>query len=263
MIAAVVLTHNRAHLLARCIENVLRRASPATTEIVVWNNASTDGTRELLDAIDDPRIRVVHHPRNIGLSAYGIAFDSTSADYLVQVDDDVIDAPPEWDRTLLAAFRRLPEVGFLAADLEEDDHDEAAYARYRLRAHLYEPFELHGVRLLEGPAGGACAITSRELYLRAGTFHHRRRRGVFFDVDAAYNDDLRRLGYREAVLRDLRVHHAGGAYYSTPSPERTEFWESYWRTQARKRAAKRVLLRVPLVRPLNARYRLFEPPPGA
>jgi GT2 family glycosyltransferase len=260
VIAVVVLTHNRAHLLRQCIENVLQRASLATSEILIWDNASTDGTGELLDALDDPRIRVVRHPRNIGLSAYGAAFDRTSAEYVVQVDDDVIDAPPMWDRTLLDAFRRLPEVGFLAADLEDDPHDEAAYARYHVRPHLYTPFELHGVRLLEGPAGGGCAITTRDLIRRAGTFHRRRRKGVFFDVDAAYNDDIRRLGYREAVLADLRVHHAGGAYYSLPSAERQEFWDAYWRVQARKAAVKRVLLRLPLVRPLNDRYRLFEPP---
>jgi GT2 family glycosyltransferase len=48
-IAVVVLTHSRVHLLRKCVENVLGRTSPATREIVIWNNASTDGTREYLD----------------------------------------------------------------------------------------------------------------------------------------------------------------------------------------------------------------------
>ena len=55
----VVLTHNRVHLLRKNVENVLLRTSPATREIVIWNNASTDGTGEYLDSLDDPRIRVV------------------------------------------------------------------------------------------------------------------------------------------------------------------------------------------------------------
>ena len=46
-IAVVVLTHNRVHLLPKCVENVLLRTSAATREIVIWNNASTDGTAEL------------------------------------------------------------------------------------------------------------------------------------------------------------------------------------------------------------------------
>ena len=68
-IAIVVLTHNRVDLLRKCIENVLLRTSDATREIVIWNNGSTDGTREYLDTIDDPRFRVVHSDRNVGFNA--------------------------------------------------------------------------------------------------------------------------------------------------------------------------------------------------
>ena len=65
-IAVVVLTNNRVHLLRKCVENVLARASDATREIVIWDNASTDGTREYLESLDDPRLRVVHSEKNIG-----------------------------------------------------------------------------------------------------------------------------------------------------------------------------------------------------
>ena len=162
---------------------------------------------------------------------------------------------------LLDAFRRLPEVGFLAADLEDDPHDEAAYARHHIRPHSYVPLELHGVSLLDGPTGGGCAITSRELYERVGGFR-KRRKEVFFLEDAAYIEDVARLGYRAAVLADLRVHHAGGPYYSHPIPERQAYWERYWRRQRRRQAVKRALLVLPLVRPLNERLGLFSAPDG-
>src|SRR3954464_3169229 len=61
-IAVVVLTHNRAHLLRECVENVLLRTSDATHEIVIWDNASTDGTADFLDSLTDVRVRVVHSP---------------------------------------------------------------------------------------------------------------------------------------------------------------------------------------------------------
>ena len=48
MISIVVLTHDRVDLLRKCVENVLARTSDATREIVIWNNASTDGTAEFL-----------------------------------------------------------------------------------------------------------------------------------------------------------------------------------------------------------------------
>ncbi len=123
----VVLTHNRLHLLRKNVENVLLRTSPETREIVIWNNASTDGTAEFLETLDDPRIRVVHSEKNIGQNAYARAFQLTTAPYMVEVDDDVVDAPAQWDATLLEAFVRLPHIGFLSADLEDDPHDVASH----------------------------------------------------------------------------------------------------------------------------------------
>jgi GT2 family glycosyltransferase len=92
-IAVVVLTHNRRHLVQKCVENVLLRTSEATREIVIWDNASTDGTAEYLATLEDPRIRVVRSERNIGQNGYARAFRQTTAPYLIEVDDDVVDAP--------------------------------------------------------------------------------------------------------------------------------------------------------------------------
>ena len=125
-IAIVVLTHNRVHLLRQCVENVLARASSKTTEIVIWDNASSDDTSSYLDALDDPRLRVVHSDKNIGQSAYARAFRLTSAPYMVELDDDIIEAPANWDATLLDAFRRLPRIGFLAANLVNNPNDRTA-----------------------------------------------------------------------------------------------------------------------------------------
>ena len=77
MIAVIVLTHNRAHLLERCVEDVLGRVSEKTQEIIIWDNASDDGTGEYLDGIHDPRIQIVRHPENIGTNAYAPAVKLT------------------------------------------------------------------------------------------------------------------------------------------------------------------------------------------
>jgi GT2 family glycosyltransferase len=259
-IAVVVLTHNRVHLLCKCVEQVLWRVSPLTTEIVIWNNASTDGTRRYLDALEDPRLLVVHSKANIGQNAYARAFDLTAADYLVEVDDDVVDAPPNWDAILLDAYERLPEIGYLAADLEDDPHDVATHYRYRIRPHEYTESEVNGVRLLDGPAGGACAMTSRELYDRVGGFRQNSK-SVFWQEEPAYIRDISKLGYRAAVLGDLRVHHTGGEYYGATSPEKSAFWARYWRRRARRQAIKKLVFHLPLFRRANARFGWFVPPP--
>jgi GT2 family glycosyltransferase len=258
-IAIVVLTHNRVHLLQKCVENVLLRASDSTREIVIWNNASTDGTAEYLDSLDDPRIRVVHSELNIGQNAYAPDFGQTSAPYLVELDDDVVAAPPDWDLKLRDAYARLPDVGFLAADLEDDRHDPASRMRHHVRPHLYTLIEQNGVRLLEGPAGGGCAITSRELNQRVGGFRQDKKQ-VFWLEDQAYITDISRLGFRAAVLADLKVHHTGGPFYSTSSKEKDAYWAEYWKRRARRLAIKKIVFRLPFFRRLNARFAWFEAP---
>lgn len=257
-ISIVVLTHNRVHLLRQCVENALLRTSPATSEIVIWNNASSDGTAAYLDTLTDPRLRVIHHDTNIGQNAYARAFRLTSAPYLVELDDDVIEAPMDWDKTLLDAFLVLPQIGFLAANLEDDEHDTGARAM-RERAHLYTRADVNGVRLLKGPTGGACTMTSRELHDRVGGFREQKG-SVFWLEDAAYVESIAKLGYEAAFVENLRVHHAGGSYYAQDSPEKRAYWEAFHKTSLRKNAIKRVLLSVPLVGRLNARFCWFQPP---
>jgi len=257
MIAIVVLTHERAHLLRQCVENVLSRTSELTTEIVIWNNGSGDETQAYLDGLDDPRLRVVHHPENIGMNAYHEAVDLTTSPFVIDLDDGMIDAPQHWDQTLLDAFERLPNIGFLAANLANNPHDRAARIMYDERPHEYRTEMVDGVRLKRGPVGGGCALTSRELLQRAGGF--RQRKGeVFWLEDAAYIKDLERLGLEAAYLEELELTHAGGPYYARESAAKHEYWRAYWTKEVRKNRVKRVLLRVPFVARLNAKHSWFR-----
>ena len=258
-IAVVVLTHNRVDLLQKCVENVLLRTSGATREIVIWNNASIDETADYLDSLTDPRIRVVHSEKNIGQNAYAQAFRLTDSPYFIELDDDVVDAPAGWDATMLDAYRRLPQIGFLAADLEDDPHDLASRYRHHIRPHEYTLVEENGVRLLRGPVGGGCAMTSRELNERVGGFREDKKR-VFWLEDEAYIGDIGKLGFGSAVLADLKVHHTGGPHYTTASKEKVEYWKRYRASRARRAAVKRALYRIPFVPRLNARFGWFVAP---
>jgi GT2 family glycosyltransferase len=258
-IAIVVLTHNRVELLQKCVENVLLGTSAETREIVIWDNGSTDRTAEYLRSIADPRFRILGSDTNVGHNGYARAFRETTSPYMIELDDDIVSAPAGWDATLRDAFDRLPEIGYLAADLEDDPNDEASRYRHHIRPHEYTLVEQNGIRLLRGPTGGGCAITSRALSDRVGGFRERPNE-VFWIEDGAYIEDIQRLGLGAAVLADLKVHHTGGPYYTKASPEKTEFWKRYHRMRARRQLAKRLLVRVPFMRRLNARYHWFVTP---
>jgi len=261
VIAVVVVTYNRLHLLRRCVDDVLGRTSEKTREIVIWDNASDDGTRQYLDALDDPRLRIVHHSENIGMNAYARAFALATQEYLVELDDDVIEAPDGWDAQLLDAFLRIPRMGYLSANLVDDPKDSASqYVKYlREERNAYTRQEINGIAILEGPTGGSCTMTSRELYERIGGFRQHKNL-VYWREDAAYVREVHRLGYRSAVLEDLSVWHAGSPYYSKTSPAKNAFHVRQARINARKDFVKRLLLRLPFVAALNARHAWFEPP---
>ena len=235
------------------------RRRPLTAEIVIWDNASTDGHDRLpRRAPRRPHPGRPHRPQHRPERVRS-RLPLTSAPYIIEVDDDIIEAPAEWDATLLDAFRRLPTVGFLAANLVDNPHDTTSTIMYHRDAHLYSYEELDGVRLKRGPVGGGCSITSRELYDRVGGFREKQEQ-VFWLEDAAYIADIEKLGFHAAYLDELRVLHAGGSYYATTLPEKQKFWNHYWRRVARRQALKRVLIRLPFVRRFNARFGWFTPP---
>jgi glycosyltransferase involved in cell wall biosynthesis len=262
VISIIVVTHNRKELLRLCVENVLARTSSLTTEIIVWDNASTDGTRDYLESLEDPRICVVQHPENIAMNARARALRLATSDYLIELDDDIVGAPPRWDETLLNAYLRLPEIGRLAAYLEYDPNDAASrYLRYmRERRGAYPLSVMNGIRLFEGTPGGACTMTSHELYERLGGYREHKRY-PYWRPEIPYEKKMRKLGLRSAYLADLEVRHAGGHRRVEDAPRpKVDYFLHETRRRLRKDRIKKVLLMLPFTARLNDRFRWFEPP---
>lgn len=81
------------------IEEVLRRvqATPFPKEIIVVDDASTDGTREFLRSLEDPAIRVFYHERNQGKgAALRTGFAETKGDIVLVQDADLEYDPADY-----------------------------------------------------------------------------------------------------------------------------------------------------------------------
>ncbi|MFM9269517.1 glycosyltransferase [Halomonas elongata] len=94
-LVAVIVSFNRCEHLKQGIAAVL---DEPVAGLVVVDNGSTDGSREWLASLDEPRLEVVTTERNLGGAGgfelgFEVALKTFQADWLVCFDDDARPAP--------------------------------------------------------------------------------------------------------------------------------------------------------------------------
>lgn len=104
-IAAIICTHNRDAYLGAAIDSLLSQDCD-NFEVVVVDNASSDRTREIVEArISHPHLKYVYESV-IGLSvARNTGAKQTTAPVLAYLDDDAV-ASPQWLSVLLEAYQQ-------------------------------------------------------------------------------------------------------------------------------------------------------------
>lgn len=88
LISVVLTTYNRCRLLPRAINSVLG-GTYDNFELIIVDDASTDGTPDAIAQISDPRVHYERMPQNGGvLRARNRGFDLARGDYVTILDDD-------------------------------------------------------------------------------------------------------------------------------------------------------------------------------
>ena len=88
----VIVSFNAQDDLARCLDSLAAAPPAIDHEIVVVDNASTDGSRDVVDA--RPSVRLMALPENVGFArANNVAIRATSSDLILLLNSDTI-VPP-------------------------------------------------------------------------------------------------------------------------------------------------------------------------
>ncbi len=128
-LSIIVPVYNEHDTVARLLERVL--SLDIDKEVIVVDDGSTDGTREVLTERGRDPITVIHHPENRGKgAAVRSGLERATGEYVIIQDADL-----EYDPA---------EIGQLMAPLERGECD----AVYGNRLPLAARGELHGVHLL-------------------------------------------------------------------------------------------------------------------
>lgn len=210
-VSILIVNWNGAHLLARCLPSALAQTW-TDTEVVVWDNGSTDGSADWVEA-HYPAVRVLRGERNLGFAeGNNAAIQATECPYVATLNNDA-EPDPNWLTSLIEAIEASPDVGMCASKMVRADDvgtmdacgievDRAGIAWNRYsgepdRQDETTPYEVFG------PCAGA-ALYRRAMLEQVGAFDER-----FFayyeDVDLAWR--ARRAGWRCLYVPGARVVH--------------------------------------------------------
>lgn len=167
-VSVIIPTYNRRDLIARAIDSVLAQTH-AVQEIIVVDDGSSDGTREMLAARYNARICYAWQA-NAGVSAarnHGLRL--ATGRFLALLDSDDVWLP-EKTALQLAFLQARPDFGMVLCDVERVDPAGRSIDVLRRRLALPTDGEVFEHVLLDPALVPASVLMRREVYDAVGGF---------------------------------------------------------------------------------------------
>ena len=210
-LSVVVVTHQSAACIERCLRSI-ESQRPAATEVLVVDSGSTDATADVVSRF--AKARWIPAARNIGFAAAAnLGVSAASGDLIAVLNADVT-LRPGWNTAMLAAAGRHPaaasfaSVQFLAVTGETLDGAGDALHCSGLawrRGHGEQAVPRHDLDVFS--ACGAAAVYRRQPFVEVGGFEP-----TFFcyfeDVDLGFR--LRLAGHACVCVADAVCDHEHG-----------------------------------------------------
>lgn len=214
----VMLAWNHVEMTAEAVGHVLMNAT-LPTQLVIINNASTDGTRQFLERL--PRqlgpvtVQWVDNVVNVGFPAgvnQGLA--TAEGDYVVLLNNDVL-VPRQWDSDLVEDLESNPGLGMIGPVTNQVTGPQRRPSPYAL-SHFLE--WAAAWRAAPGRAVqpvprlvGFCLMARRAVLDRIGGLDARFSPGMFEDDDWGVRAQM--AGYRLGISTRVYVHHVGSVSF--------------------------------------------------
>lgn len=210
-VTIALLTWNRRKYLEKGLPAMFSALSKELKhEILIMDNASTDGTVELIRKYEShPEVVFIPNRNNICFKGYRQLFNFAKGRIIIELDDDVIEFPKNFDKTLLEYLDAYKDYGFIALDVEANELTDGGVVHSG-------NFDRRGDMVVEElGARGYCAAFRRRDYriIRPLTY--------FFPFSLRHPQDwvvsglMRRLlKRRTGIVFGVKCLHANGPLYA-------------------------------------------------
>jgi glycosyltransferase involved in cell wall biosynthesis len=121
LVTVLVAVHDGEPYLATALSSILGQTF-SDLELLVVDDASADGTSQLLEGVADPRLRVLRNDRRRGLAAsLNTGLDDARGVYVARLDADDVAMPDRLERQLavIRGAERTAILGSAAMELDE------------------------------------------------------------------------------------------------------------------------------------------------
>ncbi len=214
----VILTCNQRELTRACLESI-RKHTASPYEVIVVDNASTDGTVADLEqhARESNTYKVIFNSKNRGYPfANNQGIVASRGDFVILLNNDVV-VTDGWLEGLIECARSHPRIGIVGpmtnyisgpqcergVAYRSMDEMQRFATRYRTE-HRYQWREFPRIT-------GFCMLVKRELIEKIGGLD------PLFGMGNCEDDDfcLRsiQVGYKNMIAGDVFIHHVGSQYW--------------------------------------------------
>lgn len=238
-VSLVSLTYNGMEVTRRFVDSVLAHAGSDPPELILVDNASTDGTPDYLRALEAEHgfVRCILNEENRGFAGgNNQGIEQATGSTLILINNDTV-VTEGWIERLLRHLGE-PEVGMVGPVTNEVGTTARVALTFSTMAEMAraaaEYTDLNTGRYREVEMlSFFCVAIRREVVDRIGLLDERFGQGMFEDDD--FSRRAREAGFRLRVAEDVFIYHQGSASFNALDPEQLL---DIWSTNKRQYDAK-------------------------
>ncbi|HDZ9219483.1 TPA: glycosyltransferase [Vibrio cholerae] len=211
-VSIVVLTFNNLKLTKDCLESIERNTTYVNFEVIIVDNASTDGSIDYLENFCSRRDNYlfISNEKNLGFAkGNNVGLEKATGDILVVLNNDTY-VGPYWLEGLVGALEKNPELGIVGPVTNNIGNEAKINISYGNWVQLNNSAityivenrnKLYPVECL----AFFCVAIPRSVYESVGPISEDYGLGFFEDDD--YCKAVEKAGFKIAVVEDSFVHH--------------------------------------------------------